>query len=118
MIDYIQSQPEFCNRPRALDIFSTLFEGRIDPATHTVIEPPDVVLEPEVIIAEVATLAALGVTVTDVDALLGWGEFGSRGAEAMPPIRCVTEYIDRLHWIAETIFPQALGIRATGHVSL
>jgi probable F420-dependent oxidoreductase len=118
MIEYIQRQPEFCSRPRTLDIFSTLFEGRIDPDTHAVVEPPEVVMEPEAIIAEVTALAALGVTVTDVDALLGWGEFGGKGAEALPPIRCVTEYTDRLHWVAESIFPQARGIQAAGQMSL
>jgi hypothetical protein len=75
-------------------------------------------MEPEAIIAEVTALAALGVTVTDVDALLGWGEFGGKGAEALPPIRCVTEYTDRLHWVAESIFPQARGIQAAGQMSL
>src|SRR6202050_1225388 len=107
MLEYIRSHPAFRERPRPLDVFATLFEGKINPLTHAVVEPPTVVLEPDVILEQVQTLTKVGVTVTDVDQLLGWGEFGSRGTEALPPIRCLDEYLDRLRWIAAEILPEA-----------
>jgi len=110
MLEYIRSQPEYLDRPRKLDVFMTLFEGVADPDTHTFIEPPKVVLDRDAILEQVETLAALGVTITDADPILGWGHFGHAGSEGLPPIRSCDEYVERLEWFAEEILPAAQAI--------
>lgn len=106
MIGYIKNQEGFKANPRELDFFSNLFEGQIDPHSHKVIEAPQVFLDKDYVLTQVQQLANVGVTVTDVDSLLNWGEFGNAGAELLPPINCLEEYIERLHWIGENILPQ------------
>lgn len=112
MLEYIKSQPGFVERPRKLDVFMTLFEGEIDPSTHAVVAPPKVVLDRDAILEQVQVLADLGVTTTDADPILGWGEYGHEGGESLPPIRSTEEYLERLQWFAEEILPEGRQIAA------
>jgi hypothetical protein len=64
------------------------------------------VLNKDAVLEQVHELAALGVTTTDADPILGCGEYGKEGAEPPPPIRSTEEYLERLQWFAEEILPE------------
>lgn len=100
---YIRAQPEFQDRPRTLDVFFPLFEGETDERTHAVISPPKIVVDKDAILEQIQQLADLGVTVTEADAIVGGNQYG--GEEV--GVRSTEEYIERLQWFAEEIFPQA-----------
>jgi probable F420-dependent oxidoreductase len=99
-LDYIRSQPAFQTRPRPLEIGMPLFESRHDPNTHAVLQPPRIVLEAGAILEQIDALHQLGVTVTRVDTALGT----ALGSGLAAP-RSKTEYLERLQWFAEEIFP-------------
>lgn len=104
---YIREQPEFQARPRPLELFAYLFEGRRDPITHQVIEQPRASIEPEVLFGELTALAEVGVTMTDAGSALGTGVFQNDLPGAPAPTRSAADYIERLHWFAEEIMPLA-----------
>jgi probable F420-dependent oxidoreductase len=109
---YIREQPAFLERPRPLGLFMPLFEGQTDPDTHEVLEPPTVVMNRDAILEQVGLLAEIGVTITDADPILGGNRFGTKGAEALPRVTSVEQYLERLQWFAEEIFPEGRPIAA------
>ena len=110
LIAYIKEQPEFAARPRPLETWIELFEGKRDPDTHAVIEQAKVVLEPDVVIEQLHAIAAVGATQTSLDDLLGIGKFQNDQPGAPPPVRGISEFLERLQWVAEEILPAAHAI--------
>jgi probable F420-dependent oxidoreductase len=106
-VEYIRAQPEFIARPRPLDLFAYLFEGKRDPVTHEVLEQPRASIEKEEILAEIQALADVGVTMTDAGSALGTGVFQNDLPGSPPPTRSADDYIERLHWFAEELMPDA-----------
>jgi probable F420-dependent oxidoreductase len=105
--DFIRDQPGFRERPRPLELWLELFEGRRHPDTHAVIEQARIVREPEAVLEQVHEIAAVGATMTSLDDLLGTGKFQNDRPGAPPPTRSIDEYLDRLEWAAAEILPAA-----------
>src|SRR5690606_4773740 len=57
MISYLKTQADYSAYPRERDFLSIMFEGKIDPATHKVIEAPQVRLDPDYILNQIQMLA-------------------------------------------------------------
>jgi probable F420-dependent oxidoreductase len=112
-MEYIRSQPGFLENPREIELFAYLWEGRRDPDTHEVLEQPRVSNEPEAILEQVRELAELGVSMTDANPALGTGVFQNDLPGAPPPTRSAEDFIERLHWFAEEVMPEARPIEAT-----
>jgi probable F420-dependent oxidoreductase len=110
LIAYIKEQPEFAARPRPLETWIELFEGRRDPDSHAVIEQAKVVLEPDAVIEQLHEIAAIGATQTSLDDLLGIGKFQNDQPGAPPRVRGMSEFLERLQWVAEEILPAAHAI--------
>jgi probable F420-dependent oxidoreductase len=110
-MDYIRSQPAFQERPREIELFAYLWEGRRDPDSHVVLEQPKVSNDPDAILEQVRLLADVGVSMTDANPALGSGVFQNDLPGAPPPTRSAEDYIERLHWFAEEVMPQARDIR-------
>lgn len=106
-MEYIRSQPGFQENPRDIKLFAYLWEGRRDPDTHEVLEQPQVSNDPDAILEQVRQLADLGVSITDANPALGSGVFQNDLPGAPPPTRSAEDYIERLHWFAEEIMPEA-----------
>jgi probable F420-dependent oxidoreductase len=106
-MEYIRSQPAFLENPRHIDLFAYLWEGRRDPDSHEVLEQPKVSNEPDAILEQVRQLAELGVGMTDANPALGTGVFQNDLAGAPPPTRSAEDFIERLHWFAEEVMPEA-----------
>jgi probable F420-dependent oxidoreductase len=106
-IDHIRDQPLFKARPRPLDFSFELFEGNRDPITHVIIDQARISFEPEVILEEMQTIADIGATLCTVDDLLGVGKYQNGRPDAPPATRSAAEHIERLHWFAEEIMPEA-----------
>jgi probable F420-dependent oxidoreductase len=110
LIAYIKEQPEFAARRRPLETWIELFEGKRDPDSHAVLEQAKVVLEPDVVIEQLHAIAAVGATQTSLDDLLGIGKFQNDQPGAPPPVRGISEFLERLQWVAEEILPAAHAI--------
>ena len=106
-MDYIRSQPAFLEHPREIELFAYLWEGKRDPDSHEVIEQPQVSNEPDSILEQVRLLADLGVSATDANPALGTGVFQNDLPGAPPPTRSAEDFIERLHWFAEAVMPEA-----------
>jgi probable F420-dependent oxidoreductase len=111
MVAYIRAQPEFIARPRPLETWLELFEGRRDPDSHAVIEQARVVRDPEVILDEMRRIAAVGATMTSLDDILGIGKFQNDQPGAPAPARDIQEYLHRMEWAATEILPEAHAIQ-------
>jgi probable F420-dependent oxidoreductase len=107
MVDHIREQPAFQERPRPLELSFELFEGNRDPITHRIIDQARISLDRDVILQEMQTIADLGATVCTVDDLLGTGKYQNDRPDAPPATRSAEEHIERLHWFAEEIMPEA-----------
>jgi probable F420-dependent oxidoreductase len=105
-IEVLREQPGFAERDRPFDVFLNLFEREVDLNTHEVKQAPRVVVQKDAILEQVHELAALGVTMTDVDSVIGGGT-GSRDSVGAKPVRSVDDLVERLQWFAEEIFPEA-----------
>lgn len=112
MVQLIRDQSGFRERPRPLELAFELFEGNRDPITHEVIDQARVSLDRDVILEEMQEIADLGATVCTVDDVLGTGKYQNSRSDAPPGTRSAQEHIERLHWFAEEIMPQARGITA------
>jgi probable F420-dependent oxidoreductase len=110
-LEYIYAQPEFQANPRPLEISLGMFEGTRDLETHAIIEQPRISFEKDVILEQLHEIAALGATYTEADDLLGLGRFQNAHPGAPPPLRSVTEYLERLEWFAQEILPEARKIQ-------
>jgi probable F420-dependent oxidoreductase len=111
-MEYIRSQPAFLENPREIELFAYLWEGRRDPDTHAVLEQPQVSNQPDAILEQVRQLAELGVSMTDANPALGTGVFQNDLPGAPQPTRSAEDFIERLHWFAEAVMPQAARIEA------
>jgi probable F420-dependent oxidoreductase len=109
-VAYITEQPEFAARPRPLEVWVELFEGRRDPDTHAVIEQAEVVFERDAIIEQLQDVADAGATQTSLDDLLGIGKFQNDLPGAPPAVHDISEFLERLQWVAEEILPEAHAI--------
>jgi probable F420-dependent oxidoreductase len=105
LLEFVRSQPAYARRPRPLDVWLELFEGRRDPETHAVIEQARVLFEPDAIVEQAREVAAAGATMTSLDDVLGIGKFQNDQPGAPPPTRDINEYLVRLEWIGEEILP-------------
>jgi hypothetical protein len=105
-VEYILAQPEFEERPRPLELSLPIFEGMRHPVTHALLEPAKVSFEKDVILDQIAELAALGVTVTDANEFVGDGKLAPAG-EGPPRPRSLSEALEQLQWFAEEILPEA-----------
>jgi probable F420-dependent oxidoreductase len=103
---YLHDQPEFAARERPFDVFLNLFEREMDLTTHQVSRAPRVIVEPEAVLDQIGQLSELGVTVTDVDSVIGGGT-GARETVGANPVRSCDEFIERLQWFAAEIMPRA-----------
>jgi probable F420-dependent oxidoreductase len=110
MVDFIREQPEFVARPRRLETWIELFEGRRDPDTHAVIEQAKIVRDKEVVLEQLRKIAAVGATMTSLDDILGQGKFQNDQPDAPAPTRSFSDYLERLQWVAEEILPDAAAI--------
>jgi probable F420-dependent oxidoreductase len=106
-VQFIRDQPAFQRRPRPLEFWLELFEGRRDPDSHEVIEQAQIVREPDVVLTQMREIASVGATMTSLDDLVGIGKFQNDKPGAPPPTRDINEYLERLHWAAEEILPEA-----------
>jgi alkanesulfonate monooxygenase SsuD/methylene tetrahydromethanopterin reductase-like flavin-dependent oxidoreductase (luciferase family) len=104
-IEYIRSRPEFLADPRPLEVLAYFVEATHDPVTHAQVRERQVVVGNDAVLEQLQHLASIGVdtTIAPVDALAGPG--GRR-----EPIGSVTDYLDRLEWLAEEILPAAASI--------
>jgi probable F420-dependent oxidoreductase len=111
-VDFIRAQPAYVQRPRPLELWLHLFEGRRDPDSHAVIEQAKIVRDKDVILEQMTELASVGATMTSLDDVLGIGKFQNDQPGAPPPTRDINDYIQRLEWAAEEILPHIAGIGA------
>ena len=107
MVRYIREQPAFKERPRPMEMWLELFEGRRDPDSHAVIEQAKIVRDKDVIIEQLHEIAAVGATMTTLDDIVGIGKFQNGQPDAPPPTRDINEYLERMHWVAEEVLPEA-----------
>jgi probable F420-dependent oxidoreductase len=107
MARYIREQPAFLERPRPLELWLELFEGRRDPDSHAVIEQAKIVREKEAIVGQLREIASVGATMTSLDDIVGIGKFQNGEADAPPPARDFNDHLERLQWVAEEILPVA-----------
>jgi probable F420-dependent oxidoreductase len=114
MLEHLRGQPGYTERPRRIELSLPLFEGRREPVSHKVIEQPRIVLEKEPILEQVRAIAALGATITDASTLLGTGVYQNDLPGSPPPTRSLSDYVERLHWFAEEILPEARQITGEG----
>jgi probable F420-dependent oxidoreductase len=105
-VERIYEQPEFQERPRPLDLSLPTFQGDRDKITHEVISQPTIVRDKDAILEQLNEIAALGCTVTDANDTLGIGKFQNDRADAPEPVRSADEYLERLQWFAEEVFPE------------
>jgi alkanesulfonate monooxygenase SsuD/methylene tetrahydromethanopterin reductase-like flavin-dependent oxidoreductase (luciferase family) len=106
MLRYLAEQQELRGRTGPVEIGMPLFEYDHHPVTHELLAPPNVVLERDAILEQVAELGELGTTIVRVDAALGTGpgsQHATRSGRPVPPVRSREEYVERLHWFAEEI---------------
>jgi probable F420-dependent oxidoreductase len=112
MVAYIREQPSFTERPRPLETWLELFEGRRDPDSHAVVEQAQVARERDAILEQMHAVAAAGATMTSLDDVVGIGKFQNDRPGAPPPTRDMAEYLERLEWVAQEILPAAHAIDA------
>jgi alkanesulfonate monooxygenase SsuD/methylene tetrahydromethanopterin reductase-like flavin-dependent oxidoreductase (luciferase family) len=105
LVEILREQPGFAERARPFDLYLNLFEREVDLATHSVKAAPKVVFEQDAVLEQIAELAALGVTLTDADSIINGG-IGGEESGGFTPVRSVDEFIERMQWFAEEIFPE------------
>ena len=106
-LSYARRQPAFLRRPRPLESWLELFEGRRDPVSHAVVEQARIVRERDGILEQMHELAAAGATMTSLDDVIGIGKFQNDQPGAPSPTRDLTEFVDRLEWAAQEVVPHA-----------
>jgi probable F420-dependent oxidoreductase len=107
MVEFIREHPAFQERPRPLEAWLELFEGRRDPDSHAVIEQARIVRDRDAILEQMHEIAGVGATMTSLDDIVGIGKFQNDQPGAPPPVRDIQEYLERLQWVAEEILPEA-----------
>jgi hypothetical protein len=70
-----------------------------------VVEPPKVVLEAGAVLEQAREVAGLGATITDANVPLGTSVYQTDSADAPPATRSLSDYLERIHWFAETALP-------------
>lgn len=104
-VEYVRSRPEFQADPRPLELMMPLFEGEREQVSHDLIAPPKIVFEKDAILEQVHELAELGATMTMASDIVGTGVF--QDVEGAQTPRNLGECLERLHWFAEEILPEA-----------
>ena len=115
---YLVEQPDFQNNPRPLDLLVYLFEGKRDHYSHAVIEQPKISLEKDFLLEPIDQVARLGTNIIDASSATGTGPFQNGQPGAPKATANVDEYIERLHWFAETIMPEARRIKPANILGL
>jgi hypothetical protein len=64
-------------------------------------------MEKDAILDEVGRLAAIGVTLTEVAAVMGPG---TRNGRPVATVESLEEFLERLQWFAEEVLPQGRAI--------
>ena len=103
MLSHLRSEQARLRRPGPIEISLPLYDGRRDPISHTVVEPPKVILEPNAVLEQANEIARLGATVTDANVPLGTSVYQTDGADAPPPTSDLSDYLERINWFAETV---------------
>ena len=112
-MDYIHAHQDI---PRPIALYMPLFEGTWHPEEHWVIEPAKIRFEKDAILEQVQKLADLGVTLTDAQELLGFGRWYRDTPDSPAPIKNLDELLERAHWFAEEIMPDAKKITAVSQI--
>jgi probable F420-dependent oxidoreductase len=105
MLAHLRAEQERLQRHVPIEIGLPLYDGRRDPTTHVVVEPPKVVLEAGAVLEQAREVARLGATVTDANVPLGTSVYQTDSPDAPPVTRSLTDYLERLHWFAESALP-------------
>jgi len=105
MLAHLRAEQQRLHRTVAIGISLPLYDGRRDPVTHVVVEPPKVVLEASAVLEQAREVAGLGATVTDANVPLGTSVYQTDGPDAPPATRSLSDYLERLHWFAESALP-------------
>jgi hypothetical protein len=112
-IEYLESQPAFQERPRPMEYEVDMFEGARDPYSHKVIAQPTISFEPDVILENLTEIAAQGATMAPCNDVLGVGKYQNDRPDSPPKTKSFEEFIERVHWFAEDVMPQARQIVTT-----
>jgi probable F420-dependent oxidoreductase len=105
MLSQLRSELARLGRHTQVEISLPLYDGRRDPSTHVVVEPPKVELVADAVLEQAHEIARLGATVTDANAPLGTSVYQTDAADAPPATRSLTDYLERITWFAETVLP-------------
>jgi hypothetical protein len=106
MVEYIHNQPEFVANRRPLGVTAYFVEATHDPVTHEEKGGRRTITGNEAILEQLGYLATIGVN--SVNAPLS-SRANASGREQSPA--SVEDYLERLHWFAEEIMPEARKLR-------
>jgi alkanesulfonate monooxygenase SsuD/methylene tetrahydromethanopterin reductase-like flavin-dependent oxidoreductase (luciferase family) len=104
MLQVLREHGAFDDRRSRFHLSMPLFEGENHPDTHQVIKPPQVSMDPEVILHEAQLIAGLGADLTSLDQLVEIGPFAGQPG-GPPPVTGLADYRRRLAWLGETVLP-------------
>ena len=113
MLAYLAAQPGVQRRQDPLEISIPLYDGRRDPVSRAVIEPPHVVLDRDAVMEQAVEVARLGATVTDVNAVLGTSVYQTDAHDAPPATTSLAGYLERIQWFAESALDGIHDLRPT-----
>lgn len=105
MLSHLRAEQQRLDRRDPIEISLPLYDGRRDPISHAVVEPPKVVLESSAVMEQAREVAGLGAGVTDANVPLGTSVYQTDSPDAPPATRSLSDYLERLHWFAETALP-------------
>jgi hypothetical protein len=105
MLAHLRAEQDRLQRHVPIEISLPLYDGRRDPVSHVVVEPPKVVLEAGAVLEQAREVAGLGATITDANVPLGTSVYQTDSADAPPATRSLSDYLERIHWFAETALP-------------
>ncbi len=91
MLDFIRNEPGFRERPRSFDVILPLFEAEMD-MRHNIVAPARISDNRDEILGGIGELKEAGATGTTV---------------TFNKVDSVEEYLERLQWFAEEVFPAA-----------
>ena len=105
MLSHLRSEQRRLQRHTPVEISLPLYDGRRDPTSHAVVEPPKVELVPDAVLEQANEVARLGATVTDANVPLGTSVYQTDAADAPPATRSLSDYLERVNWFAEAVLP-------------
>jgi alkanesulfonate monooxygenase SsuD/methylene tetrahydromethanopterin reductase-like flavin-dependent oxidoreductase (luciferase family) len=109
MLQVLREEGAFDREGDRFHLSMGLFEGESHPETHQVIRPPQISMDPEVVVAQAREIAALGVDTTSVDQLVEIGPYAGQPG-GPPPVDDLSGYVERMTWLAQTVLPELRAI--------